>query len=128
MRENTTLSREGTMIHDGEVTHPGGCPRGRKDCGALARVASPGYASFMCCGETDAAPVPTDRLRLCILSTHDRGPVDLMVNLDDRDAIDTASVLLAGLSSHAQVTAFGTPSTAEVAEDAAHGKERGDGK
>lgn len=52
-------------------------------------------------GETDAAPVPTDRFRLCIKSTHDQGPVDVLVNLDERDVVDTASVLLGALSSDA---------------------------
>lgn len=89
----------GSPIHDGAISAPGGCPRGRSDCSALARIASPGPASFMCCGETSAAPVPTDRLRLCIRSTHDQGPVDVLVNLDERDAVHTASVLLGGLSS-----------------------------
>jgi len=53
----------------------------------------------MCCGETAEAQrtVLTDRFRLCILSTHKTG-VDLMVNLDERDVIDTASVLLGALS------------------------------
>lgn len=51
----------------------------------------------MCCGETTNAPVPTDRLRLCIKSTHEHG-VDVLVNVDERDAVHTASVLLGGLS------------------------------
>lgn len=71
----------------------------------MSRVASPGYESFMCCGETNAAPVPTDVLRLCIKSSHDRKPVDVLVNLDRRDAIDVASVLLGGMSSLAQADA-----------------------
>ncbi len=96
----------GTRIHDGAITHPGGCPRARTDCSPLARVASPGYESFMCCGETDAAPVATDVIRLCIKSTHDHG-VDVMVNLDKRDVVDTAAVLLGGMSSLAQLEAAG---------------------
>lgn len=82
----------------GQVHGIGGCPRGRADCYGLARYASEGYASFMCCGETDhgAAPVATDRLRLCIKSTHDYG-VDVMVHLDERDAVHAASVLLQGV-------------------------------
>lgn len=92
---------DGQPIHDGEVTHPSRCPRNRTDCVPLARVASPGYESFMCCGETDSAPVPTDRMRLCVLSTHKHG-VDVQINIDERDATDIASVLLGGLSSFAQ--------------------------
>lgn len=95
-------SADGTRVHDGEITHPAGCPRGLPNCVPLARVASPNYDSFMCCGETDAAPVPTDRLRLCLKSTHEHG-IDVLVNLDERDATDTAAVLLGGLSSLAQV-------------------------
>ena len=45
----------------------------------------------------DQRTVPTDRFRLCIKSTHKTG-VDLIVNLDERDVIDTASVLLGALS------------------------------
>jgi hypothetical protein len=97
-------TRDGELLHDGEVNDPKGCPRGRTDCAPLARYASLGFESFMCCGETDAAPVPTDVLRLCILSTHKSG-VDVLVNLDKRDATDTASVLLAGLSALAQTEA-----------------------
>jgi len=84
-------------IHDGAVRSIAGCPRGRTDCTALGRYASPEYESFMCCGETDAAPVATDHLRLCIKAQHAHG-VDIMVNLDERDAVHSAAVLLAGLS------------------------------
>ncbi len=86
-------------IFDGVVVCPKGCPRKLFDCLPSSRVASPEYESFMCCGETaeDSRSVPTDRFRLCILSTHKTG-VDLMVNLDERDVIDTAAVLLGALS------------------------------
>ena len=84
-------------IHDGRVFAVVGCPRGLTNCVPLGRYASPGFESFMCCGETDAAPVATDHLRLCIKSQHAHG-IDVMVNLDERDAVHTASVLLAGLS------------------------------
>lgn len=96
--------REGPTVHDGRFTTPVGCPRHRSDCVPLARVASPGYESFMCCGETGAAPVPTDRLRFCMLAIHAHG-VDIMVNLDERDATDTASVLLGGMSALAAAKA-----------------------
>lgn len=104
----TQRDREGPAIHDHGIYGAAGCPRGRIDCDALARYASPDAASFMCCGETSAAPVPTDRLRLCILSTHDRSPVDMMVNLDERDAVHTSSVLLAGLSALGSVGILAT--------------------
>ena len=89
----------GKRIFDGVVLAPKGCPRKLSDCQPLSRVASPDYESFMCCGETVEAErtVPTDRFRLCIKSTHRTG-VDLTVNLDKRDVIDTASVLLGALS------------------------------
>lgn len=89
--------RDGSAIHDGHIADITGCPRQRSDCSPLARYASPGFESFMCCGETASAPVPTDRLRLCVKSTHATG-VDLLVNIDERDAVHTASVILAGLS------------------------------
>lgn len=104
---------EGSQIHDGSVPFLVGCPRGLGDCTATARRASPDYASFMCCGETDSAPVPTDVLRLCIKSSHDRKPVDLLVNLDRRDAIEVAAVLLAGMSSLAQLDAANAFAIAE---------------
>jgi len=101
---------DGSSLHDGSIADPSGCPRGRGDCEPLARYASPGFESYMCCGQTSAAPVPTDRLRLCIKSTHDRSPVDLLVNFDERDAVHTATVLLTGLSSlgSVQITARDT--------------------
>ena len=90
----------GKRIFDGVIAHPNGCPRKMADCQPLSRVASPEYESFMCCGETDEEhrTVPEDRFRLCIKSTHKTG-VDLIVNLDERDMVDTASVLLGALSS-----------------------------
>ena len=89
----------GKRIFDGVIQCPSVCPRKLSDCKPLSRVSSPEYESFMCCGETDedGRTVPTDRFRLCILSTHRTG-VDLTVNLDERDVIDTASVLLGALS------------------------------
>ena len=88
----------GKRIFDGVVLAPKGCPRKLFDCLPSSRVASPEYESFMCCGETkeEQRSVSTDRFRLCILSTHTG--VDLIVNLDERDVIDTASVLLGALS------------------------------
>ena len=96
----------GKRIFDGVVTHPNGCPRDRTDCDPLSRVSSEDFESFMCCGETHEAErvVPEDRFRLCIKSTHKHG-VDVLVNLDQRDTIDTASVLLGALSSDAQLLA-----------------------
>ena len=99
-------SREGNGIYDGLITHPHGCPKKAEDCAPLARVSSPGYESFMCCGETlpEGRSIPQDIFRLCMGSSHKTG-VDLVVNLDERDAIDTASVLLAALSSNANLVA-----------------------
>lgn len=103
-----TRTFDGPTIHDGTIYGPSRvCPRGRSDCAPLSRCASPQFQSFMCCGETDAAPVPSDRLRLCVKSTHDNGPVDIMVNFDERDATDTAYVLLGGLSAFATDRANG---------------------
>ncbi len=100
-------TRAGETIHDGLITHPEGCPKAAEDCWPLSRVASPGFESYMCCGEThpEGRSVPTDIFRLCIGSIHETG-VDLTVDLDERDAIDTASVLLAGLSSNANLLAM----------------------
>lgn len=96
---------EGSQVWDGQMWQLAGCPRGRADCTATARRASPGFESYMCCGETNGAPVPTDVLRLCIKSSHDRKPVDILVNLDRRDAIEVSAVLLAGMSGLAQLDA-----------------------
>jgi hypothetical protein len=58
----------------------------------------------MCCGDNGGnAAVPTDRFRLCIFASHSRRPADILVNLDERDVIDAASVLMGGLSSNAQI-------------------------
>lgn len=110
MSKEPARSREGAQLHDGAIHDPHGCPRGRTDCSPLARIASPGYESFMCCGETASAPVPTDRIRFCQKSTHAHG-VDLLVNFDERDAVHTASVLLSGLSALGcvNITASATP-------------------
>ena len=91
---------EGPQCHDGIFNPLQGCPRGRTDCTPVARRASPEFESYFCCGLTNAAPVPEDVVRLCVKSTHARGPVDLLVNFDDRDAIDAIAVLSAGLSFH----------------------------
>ena len=95
----TIAAEMGKRIFDGVILPPKGCPRKLSDCQPSSRVASPEYESFMCCGETAEAErtVPTDRFRLCIKSTHQTG-VDLTVNLDERDVVDTASVLLGALS------------------------------
>lgn len=93
----------GKRISDGVIEPPSGCPRKLPDCLPLSRVASPDCESFMCCGETadGRRSVSLDRFRLCILSTHKTG-VDLIVNLDERDVVDTAAVLLGALSYDAQ--------------------------
>ena len=98
---------EGVTLHDGGIYDPHGCPRGlAAECQPLSRIASPAFKSFMCCGQTHAAPVPTDRLRLCIKSTHDHG-VNVLVNLDERDTVHTCSVLMGGLAAlgSVQITA-----------------------
>jgi hypothetical protein len=100
---------DGPVIHDNGIVDARGCPRQRSDCSALSRIASPNYESFMCCGETSAAPVPTDRLRLCIKSTHATG-VDVLVNLDERDVVHASSVLLAGLAALGSVAIHATDS------------------
>lgn len=101
-----TREKDGPALHDGAIYDPVGCPRGLTECAPLSRIASPGFTSFMCCGETAAAPVPTDRLRLCIKSTHDTG-VDIQVNLDERDVVHASSVLMGGLAAlgSVQITA-----------------------
>ena len=104
--ESEPRTRAGETIHDGLITHPEGCPKAAGDCRPLSRVASPDFESYMCCGETtpEGRSVPGDIFRLCIGGTHKTG-VGLVVNMDERDVIDTASVLLAGLSSNANLVA-----------------------
>jgi hypothetical protein len=92
-----TRTQDGPTLHDGGIYGSHGCPRGLNECAPLSRIASPAFVSFMCCGQTHSAPVPTDRLRLCIKSTHAHG-VDVLVNLDERDAVHTCSVLMGGLA------------------------------
>lgn len=103
-------ARDGDALHDGGIYDPTGCPRGLgNQCAPLSRIASPAFESFMCCGQTNSAPVPTDRLRLCIKSTHKTG-VDLLVNLDERDAVHIASVLMGGLAALGSVKITATDS------------------
>ena len=113
--------REGPQLHDGAIHDPHGCPRGLQDCSALARIASPGFESFMCCGETSSAPVPTDRLRFCVKSTHAHG-VDTLMNFDERDTVHAASVLMSGLSALGSVQITATAiEPVSVSEDAPDG-------
>lgn len=86
---------------DGETRHPVGCPRGRADCEPLSRRASEDYRTYMCCGENDGSHggPDQDRWRFCMVS---EDGVDFLVNLDERDMIDSAAVLLSGLSYEAQ--------------------------
>ena len=95
----------GKRIFDGVVTHPEVCPKGLR-CAPLSRVSSDGFESYMCCGTPDAPTrnVPTDCYRLCIYSDHRTG-VDLLVNLDARDVVDTIAVLSGALSSDMQLAA-----------------------
>lgn len=107
MNEQSVASQARSLrIFDGAVPSPAGCPRNRNDCAATSRIASPDYTSFMCCGETtpESRSVAGDIFRLCIKSTHKTG-VDLLVNLDKRDMVDTASVIMGALSSYAQFEA-----------------------
>lgn len=111
--EDQPRVRDGQTLHDGSIYDPHGCPRGLDhQCSPLSRIASPAFASFMCCGQTNSAPVPSDRLRLCIKSTHDRSPVDLLVNLDERDTVHAASVLMGGLASLGSVRITATDASA----------------
>jgi len=110
MTKSDPQVRDGQVLHDGGIFDPSGCPRGLgSQCKPMSRIASAGYESFMCCGQTHSAPVPTDRLRLCIKSTHATG-VDLLVNLDERDVVHTASVLMGGLASLGSVKITATDS------------------
>lgn len=87
----------GTRIHDGPIYGVNGCPRSRDDCYAIARyTGGDPPESFICCGETDHQPVPADHLRFCLKADHEYG-VDVTIGMDERDAVHTASVLLAGL-------------------------------
>jgi hypothetical protein len=106
-------THEGVTLHDGGIYDPSGCPRGLGDqCQPLSRIASPSFASFMCCGQTGSAPVPTDRLRFCVKSTHDCGPVDVLVNFDERDTVHACSVLMGGLAALGSVSITATDSEA----------------
>ena len=76
---------------------PDGCPRGRSDCEALARVEADDGSSFICMGENDGSTRshPGDRLRLCILSAEG---VDSIQDLDLRDTADQMSVMAQAMS------------------------------
>lgn len=106
---------------DGHVNYPEvECPRGRSDCCVLSVTASEERDTFMCCGHNHTAPVPEDVFRLCIKSVHEN-PVDVLVNLDHRDVVDVASVLMDGLSWDANWRLAGElmtdPPTQDTGED-----------
>lgn len=77
-----------------EIPHK--CPRGRKDCVALANIVSDDGSSFYCCGENngDGVAVPQDKYRVCFKGEfHDQ-----MANCDKRDLIHQAAVILQGVA------------------------------
>ncbi len=75
---------------------PETCLRDRDDCEPLSQIASDDDASFICMGRIDkhARELDQDCYRLCWKNDE----VDEMGDWDARDLIDTASVILQGLS------------------------------
>jgi hypothetical protein len=75
---------------------PTGCPRGRADCEALARIESDDGSSFICAGENDGSTrvVPGDDLRLCFVTA----TTDTIHDCDRRDFADQLSVLAQAMS------------------------------
>ncbi len=75
---------------------PEGCPRGRTDCEALARIDDDEGGGFTCCGRNDGSNrcEPLDEFRVCFRND----VIDEMTDYDRRDLIDTASVLIQALS------------------------------
>lgn len=76
---------------------PDGCPRGRLDCEALARIEADDRSSFICMGENDGSTRswPDDFLRLCVISAEG---VDSIQDLDRRDVADQLSVMAQAMS------------------------------
>jgi hypothetical protein len=78
------------------IVLPDGCPRGRADCEALARIESDDGATFICLGHNDGSTrlVQQDVLTKCVRSE----TCDTRENLDELDAGDEAAVLTLGLA------------------------------
>lgn len=75
---------------------PEKCLRCRTDCEPLAQIESDDGVSFICVGHNDGTDraEPGDQFTLCWKN----GEVDERGHWDDRDLIDTASVILQALS------------------------------
>lgn len=104
---------------------PHSCPRGRKDCIALARIECDDGSTFFCCGENDgtARPVPQDIYTVCFKGPH-RDDISFY---DKVDLAHQASVLVQSLAVVERVhgeTADWSPWNNRKAPDAV----RGDGE
>lgn len=75
---------------------PYSCPRGRKDCIALANIKSDDGVSFFCCGENngDTRTVEQDAYTTCFKGDHR----DEISHNDKRDLIHQASVIVQALA------------------------------
>ena len=82
---------------------PDKCLRNRKDCKPCAQIESDCKTSFVCCGMVPKKKrvVPQDKFRLCWKNSN----VDEMGDYDQRDVIDTISVLSQALSIDANMNA-----------------------
>lgn len=80
------------------LTLPDNCPRNRKDCEPISQILDD-EDGFICMGCNDGTTrlQKQDIFRLCWKGPH----VDETDDMDERDIIDTISVLAQGLSVHA---------------------------
>jgi len=100
---------DGTILSDGEpvghlgIMMPGFCPRECTDCTPLASLITvwdddKSKRQYTCVGENDGTNrvVPGDELRHCFKNDE----IDQKQDWDQRDVVDTVSVLMQGLSLH----------------------------
>ncbi len=75
---------------------PYDCPRGRKDCIALANIKADDGSSFFCCGENNGQPkaVEQDIFTTCFKGDYR----DEINHHDKRDLIHQASVIVQALA------------------------------
>ena len=84
------------------IVLPDSCPKGLCDCSPLAQIVSDDGVSFICSGHNDGTNrvINADRFRVCFKNDQ----IDDMTDFDDRDMIDTISVMSQALSADANMS------------------------
>ena len=91
------------MIEKGIISVASHCPRGRGDCSALSHIISSDGQSFVCFGRNDGTTRchEQDKYRYCCVAP---SGIDEIQDVDRRDAMHQATVILTGLSIAEEIT------------------------